>query len=468
MHKFASCEIDMHDNVSLLADLENIPDFVKKAHIARVEDTPNDKFAVVLVTEKRAFPKYSLGNKAAVWISSQLFCKTGSLLPTRGQQIAAYFIKRACDEYRMDCPQEVGDLADGVEKFATNVLDMSDYKDETALDYDKFRIGWKGIMPKEHLRAKLEEFATRNQENLVSSEEMGEELASRIYSYAMNEGFSLPEAGSLANVASSALPKGADKGEVKTFFENRIKQLESAEKIKRASLSVKIAAHQEDAFGVVIKTASGETIGHFPMNTPDMVKQAQEYWWDHYESLAPRYRRELACGIVKNASRHGLYLDDSRLVAYTGEDYALGLEGNILARKSELHEDQIKEGARTLDNLLTMHQDIKPEKCAEILEEFDKRAGLDRAWGKTIKDPYLTVFETGAIKTANWTYRIGGDVIDEEQLRRFMLNHAEELDGYINHHIISELKLYPVEIFDSLPLPAKEVILAKMQEAGVA
>lgn len=458
----------MHDNVSLLADLEDIPDFVKKAHIARVEDTPNDKFAVVLLTEKRAFPKYSLSNKAAVWVSSRLFCKTAHLLPTRARQIAAHFIKRACDEYRMSCPQEVQEAADVVEKFATNVLDVSDYKDETALDYDKFRIGWKGQMPKEHLRAKLEEFSARNQENLVSSEEMGEELASRIYSYAMNEGFSLPEAGALANVAMSTLPKDADKGEVKTFFENRIKQMEAAEKIKRASVNVKIAAHQEEAFGVVIKTASGETIGHFPMTTPEMIKQAQEYWWDHYDRLAPKYRRELACGIVKNASRFGLYLNDPRLVAYTGEDYAEGLEGNIMARKAELREDQIKEGARTLGSLLVMHRDIKPEKCAEILEEFDKKAGLDRAWGKTIKDPYLSVFESGMIKKASWSYRMGNDVINEDQLRRFMLQHPESLDGYIDQHIISELKLYPIEIFDSLPRPAKEVILAKMQEAGVA
>ena len=468
MHKFASHPIDLHDDVALVAGLENIPDFVKKAHLTQAEDVPEDKFAVVLVTEQRSFPKYALNSKAAVWLASRLYEKTGHLLPTRGRQVAAYFIKRACDEYRIDCPETVCQVADGVEKFATNVLDMSDYQDMSALDYDKYRIGWKGEMPKEHLVLKLEEFADRDKADLVSSEEMGEELASRIYSYAMNEGFSLPEVGALTTLAGNAMPDKVDKKEAKEFFENRVNQLEASEKIKRASLTVKIAAHEDDAFGVVVKTAEGKTISRFPMNTPELIKKAQEYWWDNYDRLAPKFRKELADGIVKNASKHGMRLSDPKIMAYTGDDYAQGLEGNILARKSELREDQIKEGARTLDNLLKIHQDIKPEKCAEILEEFDKRAGLDRAWGKTIKDPYLTVFEAGAIKTAMWTYRMGDETIDEESLRDFMLKHSDSLYGYIDQHIVSELKLYPVEIFDSLPRPAKEVIIMKMQEAGVA
>lgn len=468
MHKFASHEIDMHDSVGLLADLEDIPDFVKKAHVARAEDVPSDKFAVVLATEQRVFPKYALDSKATVWVSSRLFCKTGHLLPSRAQQIAAYFIKRACDEYRMDCPEKVALLADTTEKFASNVLDMSDHQDTSALDYDQYRVGWKGVMPKDYLKMKLQEFVDRFPENVVTPEELGEELASRIYSYAMNEGFSLPPVDALANLAGQAMPAEVDKAEAKTFFKNRVDTLEDAEKVKRASLEVKIAAHNEDAFGVTIKTAEGKTISRFPMNTPELVKQAQEYWWDYHDRLAPKYRRELACGIVKNASRHGMYLNDARISAYAGEDYARGLEGNVMARTAELKGDQIKEGTRTLQSLLKMASQISPMKFAEILETFDKKAGLNRAWGKTIKDPYLSTFEHGVIKQAQWTYRLGHDSINEEQLRRFMANHADSLHGYVDQHIVSELKLYPVEIFDSLPRPAKEVIMAKMMEAGVA
>jgi hypothetical protein len=284
----------------------------------------------------------------------------------------------------------------------------------------------------------------------------------------MNEGFSLPEAGALTNLAGQAMPSEVDKSEAKTFFKERVGLLEDAEKIKRASLDVKIAAHNADAFGVTVKTAEGKTISRFPMNTPELVKQASEYWWDHHDRLAPKYRRELACGIVKNASRHGMHLDDQRIAAYTGDTYARGLEGNVMARASELKGDQIKEGSRTLTSLLKMAEHLDPMKFAEILEAFDKKAGLDRAWGKSIKDPYLSTFETGAIKQAQWSYRMGNDTINGDQLRRFMSGHPEALRGYVDQHIISELKLYPIEIFDSLPRPAKEVIMMKMQEAGVA
>ena len=71
-------------------------------------------------------------------------------------------------------------------------------------------------------------------------------------------------------------------------------------------------------------------------------------------------------------------------------------------------------------------------------------------------------------KVAQWSFRQGQDVINEEQLREFVDKHIGTLHGYINDHIIRDLKSMPVEIFDSLPRPEKEIILAKMEEAGVA
>lgn len=470
MHKFASQEIDFHDSYALLAQVdEDLPDFVKSAAPAKVDDVPMDQWAVVLVTPEKTFSKFALHNKAYVWVASRVFPKTAQHLPTRARQVAAHHIKEACLEYRIPYPKEIDEAADCVEKVSSNVLDMTKHRDESALTYDKYRIGWKGEMPKHVLDEMLQSFMDRDRVDVVDPQELGEELAARIYSYAMNEGYSLPSAEALGGAATKAMPPKAEKEKAQSFFVEKIKALEAAEKIKRASDEARKIGYVEEAFGVVTKTASGETVGRFQMNTPELVKQAQGYFLDQYSLMHPRFRREFAQNIVKQASEQGMHVEDERIRSYCGEGFSGHLEGNVLARLPLIKgaEEDVEQAQTTLKNLLVLRQrgEIEPEKFASVLESFDKRCGLDQAWDRHIKDPWLSTFEI--TKQAQWTCRMGDDVITESELQDFVRNHASSLHGYLQQHLISELQRHPIEIFDSLPRPEKEIILYKMQEAGV-
>jgi hypothetical protein len=471
MLKFASQEIDFHDNHGLLAQVEeDLPDFVKKAAPAKVGDVPMDRWAVVLVTPEKTFSKFALHNKAYVWVSSRLFPKTARHLPTRARQVAAHHIKEACLEYRIPYPAVIDREADAIEKISSNVLEMSANSEDSALDYDKYRLGWKGELPKELLMEQLEHYAHRDRPDGVDAQELGEEMASRIYSYAMREGYSLPSADSLAGMASRAMPEGFPKDKARGFFKDRIETLEAAEKVKHASNQARRIGYIEEAFGVVTKTASGETVGRFQMNTPELVKKAQDYFLDQYSLMHPKYRRELAQNIVKQASEHGVYVEDERIRSYCGEGFSESVDGNVLARLPLLKgaEEDIEGAEHTLKNLLVLRQkgEIEAEKFASVLESFDKRCGLDSAWDSHIKDPWLSTYEY--TKQASWTFTMGNDTITEEQLRRFMRDHSGELRGYLQQHLVAELQRNPTIIFDSLPRPEKEILLYKMQEAGVA
>jgi len=471
MNKFASREIDFHDSHSLLVNIgEDLPDFVKKASPDQSADIPLERWAVVLVTPEKAFAKFALHNQAFTWIASRLLPKTASHLPLRAQQIAAHNVRNACREYRMEYPAEIDRLADCSEKVAGNVLDLMEYQDETQLDYDQYKVGWRGEIQKDHLKEKLKEFADREEGSMASSQGMGEELASRIYSYAMAEGFSLPPVESLASLAASALPEGAEKSEVKKFFIDRVNQVEAGEKIKRASVTVQLHNYQEETFGILAKTAEGQTLGRFPMHTPELVKQAQEFFLDNLPTMKPSARKDLANGIVKNASAHGLFVEDPRIRNYGGDDFSPNVHANVLARLPFIKgaEEDVEKAQDTLKNLLSLQArgGIHAEKFASTLEEFDKRCGLDQAWDSHIKDPYLSTFES--TKQAGWSYRMGEDVITEDQLRTFFKKHVRELDGYLQQHLISEMQRDPTNIFDSLPRPEKEIIIYKMQEVGVA
>lgn len=469
MHKFAAHTIDFHDDHRLLSTTGiEPPDFVKKAAPVSADDVPMDRWAVVLVTPERTFTKFALHNKAYTWLSAHLFPKTAALLPTRARQIAAHFIKRACLEYRMPYPAELDRASDCVDKIASNVLDMSEYRDQTALDYDKYRIGWLGEIPAEVLQHKLSELLNKDQGGLLSPEEIGHELASRLYSDAMNEGYSLPSADTLASVASKLLPPGVDKGTFKDVFVARVEQMEAAEKIKRASLEARKTGYVQEAFGVTVKTAEDKTVGRFQLNSPELLKRAQDYFLDNYLAMHPKYRKELADSIIKQAFEQGAMVKEAKVKAYGGDTYSNNLAINVLSRIPLLKgsEEELTKAASTLRSLLAASEMLSPSKFASVLEEYDKRTGLDEAWDRHVKDPWLSTFET--TKVATWSYRMGDDVIDEHQLREFVSGHLGMLTGYLQNHLIAELQRHPVEIFDSLPKPEKDIIIFKMQEAGVA
>jgi hypothetical protein len=457
MYKIASQEIDFHDRAAFLETLsksQEIPNFVKKAAAVERDSIPLEKFALVIVDSSGTLPKLALHNKAYTWISSRLFGNSVDKIPERGAQIAATHIKQACEAWGIDTPDDVSRHADPVEPVTGNIYEMpKNAACESVLDYNKYRVGHRGEVPKEVLREKLDEFLNFGEEHPVDPQQLGEELASKVYAWAMQTGYSLPGAGSVASIAMSKIPNSVEnKGKVRGFLVDKMDSLEEHEKVKRASQIMKEAGKGTMGIG-----------GNFPMHTPELVKKAEDYFFDHYDRLAPRYRKELATNIVKNASEHGLFVESDMIRKYAGQIFSRALQGNVMARKSILME---KNASKVLDQLYSTKDILGSEKFAEALEQFDKQAGISQYWGSHIKDPYPSTFEV--TKVAQWTCRIGQDVITEDQLRRFVSKHAGTLRGYVNDHIVRDLKLMPVEIFDSLPMPEKEIILAKMEEAGVA
>jgi hypothetical protein len=461
MYKLASQEIDFHDRASFLealAETQEIPDFVKKASAVERGDIPLDSFALVAVTEDGTFPKFALHNKAYVWISSRLFGKTAARLPERGAQIAATKIKEACESWGFDVPGDVLRYADPIDPVTSNFLELSKQAEEkcqSALDYSKYRVGYRGEPPKAVLSEKIQELLDKDDSHMPDPEHVGEELAGQIYSWAMSDGYTLPSPESVARAVSSKLPEGVpDKGKVRSALVEKMKTIGEHEKVKRASELVRTHSKAVDATGI------GD---QFPMQSSDLVKRAQEYFLDNYDRLAPKYRKELATNIVKQASEFGMFVEDEIIRKYAGQTFSRALQGNVMARKSILLE---KNASDVLDQLYARRTLLGSEKFAEALEQFDKQSGISEYWGKDIKDPYLSTYEV--TKVAQWTYRQGQDVINEQQLRKFVDNHLDSLHGYVNDYIIRDMKMMPVEIFDSLPRPEKEIIIAKMEEAGVA
>jgi hypothetical protein len=120
-------------------DFSNAPTFVKQAAAVtrpitsgETETMNAEDFALVFRTpEGHDIPKYPVHDVSHAWRSKEAFDKTASLLPPSARIIAATFIKRACDNYGIECESYF-------EKISSNKLDSNIYEfgKETYWDVD--------------------------------------------------------------------------------------------------------------------------------------------------------------------------------------------------------------------------------------------------------------------------------------------------------------------------------------------
>ena len=108
--------------------------------------------------------------------------------------------------------------------------------------------------------------------------------------------------------------------------------------------------------------------------------------------------------------------------------------------------------------------EMDPQECAQVLEAFDKHAGIAKYWDTEIADPYMSVFKMQ--KIADYSYCDGEHEISGEELKKFTKkdSYKEKLQAYMDNSIIEELERNPIEVFDSLPKPEKRLLIDLMKE----
>lgn len=206
----------------------------------------------------------------------------------------------------------------------------------------------------------------------------------------------------------------------------------------------------------------------FPLVSWDQVKTAAEFFTDQGRRLHPRTRHEFCVKVAARASELGIDTDPM-LQKYGSEGYAA--ESDIrfaFETRRQLWRDRHDEEISLLDELMTKRASLTPDVFAEVLAKLDESTGSDAYWDKAITDPWASTF--GVEKTAEWRWVNGADVLTEEQLRRFATTSTQFLREHFNSDLAEGIAKNPVQVFESLPLPQKQVIarLAAQQEDGGA
>ena len=101
--------------------------------------------------------------------------------------------------------------------------------------------------------------------------------------------------------------------------------------------------------------------------------------------------------------------------------------------------------------------EVPPEVFCEALRQFDEATGLDHYWDDAIYDPWYSTY--GMEKTSEWKFETHGDRITEKQIKGLSAASFQLFKEKFGEEMAEEFRKNPIQIFDSLPLDSKRIIM---------
>lgn len=482
--------LDVYDDFggALLRELypsfDAIPGTVKQAHVVTADvhqKLPDDVFALVLISGEDKLRKYACIDEGNTVLSVQYFLKNAHKLPLEAQRTAAENLKVACGWYELAVPEELEKIALGVGT-ALNVAMAVPTIKGTHQAYKENRAATSAL---------------RGQGvNVVSPEMRDQALGRKTAEVSGTTTAPLQDPGDLSVSPSKTVVKKTaqhlghlvtrhphdehdNKGPIEGTAEVDYTHGVQVQKLPQAK-------HLQPTVDATNKTpprklAEKEVLAYalpsekkYPLDSYACVKAASSYFDTYVRHMPPPTRHEFAVNLVKRASALSIPVSDTAL-KYGSEEFApeAEIKAAFDARRIEVvhNEDALKllgeveKVARIRmwkEASAAASTSFTPGEVVELLAEFDKVAGLDHYYDRTIPDPYFSIygFEKSAQDPA-FSEVIGNELVTEADLKRLARIGAFSVKTTFGMDFQEEFLKDPVGIFKSLPLDQKKM-LARM------
>ncbi len=379
-------------------DFDRLPDFIKTADQLSPDirnQLPDDVYALVLLDGGRKMRKYACTDKGNTALSVIYFLENHHRLPEEAQKTAAQNLVTACGWYDMQPPAQLEKLA-----LVGAVMGVM-----SAVDAAKTG---KQNMQKMHERM--------GQGPVKVSELTGSDVMP--YSPESTKKASLQPH---VDVTGLRPPRRVEHQEVGKFF-----------------------------------CLTKEGGARYPIGTASEVEKAAEYFTNYGDRFTPFERHRYCMNLTKRAETLGMKMPD-HIRKYGSVNYDPNVKLAIVQRRRYFHQGTSEYGL--VNELMDKCASIVPETFAVMLEQFDRQTGLADRWGNGIDAPYFSVY--GFEKRANWSFTHSNDHINEDQLKRLSTDviRREELKRRFGCDMVEEFEKDPIQIFDSLPLEHKRIIM---------
>lgn len=212
-------------------------------------------------------------------------------------------------------------------------------------------------------------------------------------------------------------------------------------------------------FAQVEQICDNYTFAQYAFPTPSHIKLACQYFEKHAAKIPLELRSKYAGAIQKRAKELGLGQQRGFVSKYASDYYSAHVDAHLRSRASLLESSDPKYRS-ALDKLATMKNAMTPQEFAGVLFAFDKRAGLSKYYDGGIQDPFTSTFAAeipnpGTIKSAS-------SGMSPDDIKKVASAKYDKIKEYFGKNVADSLRSDGVDIFDSLPIDAKEVI------AGIA
>jgi len=379
-----------------------LPEFVKEASFLdeqRRASLPDDVFAVVMLDQGEPIRKFACVDKGNTALSVIYFMENRHKLPEEAQKVAAANLITACGWYDIEPPESLLKTAGLLGKVVGAPM-----KALTALS---------GV-------AQAKDVASRGAARHAATMGKFSELS-----------------------GTKLLPNQSDRPE---------------DEEKTASIQPYVDITGKEAPPRIEKVASRRTLlnGNFPVDTYGEVEQAQRWFNDYGTTLHPADRREYCVKLAERADELGAEVDGG-IAKYAASGYAPDhdIEMAVSTRLQFWTEDSPHRDL--LAGLMQKRASIEPETFCEALRQIDEMSGLHYHWDNGVVDPWFSTF--GKTAGVGWSFEYGGDKIDEEKLHSIVMAQRCQLKKLFGEDVAEEMEKKPKEIFDSLPLDSKRIIM---------
>jgi hypothetical protein len=474
--------LDVYDdfNGATLRELyprfDQIPGHVKQAHVVTAEDRqqlPDDVFALVMLNNGEKLRKYACIDAGNTALSVEYFLKNAHKLPVEAQQIAAENLKTACAWYDLTPPEPLEKIALGVGTALTALTAIPTIQG-TANTIKENRTAQKA------LQAQGNALVTPQMRNEFLGRKMAEASGTTLMpSQPPSDPSAALKSKTVVNkTASIGRLISASKGDTDVppdLVQPPTKEQAGSHPQAQSLRPTVDVSNKEPPKVVVEKKASRyalPTLQKYPLDSYAQVKAASAYFDTYVRHMVPEMRREFAVNLVKSASALALPVSDVAQ-KYGADDFAPEheIKAAFDARRLEVAHNadalallgEVEKVARFRMWKEASAQQVQSFTAAEVagmLAEFDKVAGLDHHYDRTIPDPYYSVygFEKEA-QEPEFSEVIGNELVTEADLKRLSRIAAHTVKLTFGGDFQEEFLKDPVGIFKSLPLDQKKMIM---------
>lgn len=465
---------------SKIPSFDAIPDFIKTAEKLTSQERdklPDNVFALVMLDGGQKMRKYACVDKGNTALSVIYFLENRDRLPEEAQKVAAANLKIACGWYDMTPPLELSKVAFlGRKSREEQISEALAYSQKQRDDGVK---GYEYTTPQDKEKTALLG-AAMNAAMVGSSVSSGHKQFKQ-RQQALKAGVPGSEAVKLSDmVGSNPMPLSQPAGEKTSGLErpelprarevfpgrgpeNRVKR-DTLRKEQRAGCPLEKKSSLNPYVDVTGKKAPVKLVkeagqrfclnGKYPIDSMQQVEKAASYFSQYKDRFTPFERHQYCVKLASRASDLGMKMSEE-IQKYGSSSMATDA-GVAVYRRQRLFREGTSEHS-LLDEMREKCASVRPEVMAVALENFDRSKGLDKLWDKEIPDPYYSIF--GMEKVAEWSFTNGNQYINEERLRNCAESCYDELKEHFGEEIAGELRKDPLQIFDSLPLDHKRIIM---------